>query len=201
MAGSSFTTALVEATLKVTISAEELEAFGVSDDDKDLAHVMDQWALAEGPFLYNRWQSLYFHLLRDHGFVDPDAPEDEPPRERQTRLKASYSAKLEEIHGPEWKRLVAEAAKARRQESARSAPPELPLPGQASAEVSSALVPVQAAVRRETREHSSLQQSRPSTPLAQADEEEEEREVLTPPPQRIEISTPSEPRYPRQDAL
>ena len=51
MAGSSFTTALVEATLKVTISAEELEAFGVSDDDKDLAHVMDQWALAEGAFL------------------------------------------------------------------------------------------------------------------------------------------------------
>ena len=63
MAGSSFTAALVEATLKVTLTADELESFGVTDDDKDLAHVMEQWALAEGPFLYNRWQSLYFHLF------------------------------------------------------------------------------------------------------------------------------------------
>ena len=80
--------------------------------DGSVREAMELWSSLFGPAIYNKWQSTYFHLLRE-GFQDIHAPQGESSQERQVRMKATYEDVHLSIHGPGHIALAVRAAHAR----------------------------------------------------------------------------------------
>jgi hypothetical protein len=81
---------------KVTINAEHL-----NDGDGTLQRALELWSCRNGPVPYNYWQSVYFGLLRDHGYNDEYyAQRPAPgPVERQARVRSLWQEIQKEQHG------------------------------------------------------------------------------------------------------
>ena len=68
---------------KVKINSEVLEDY----TGNDLRVAISMWSARMGPATYNQWQSAYFALIRDFGYIDAAAAEDESPAARQRRIR------------------------------------------------------------------------------------------------------------------
>ena len=74
-------------TGKIQINLEHLR-----DGDGALGRDMELWSCRNGPAPYNKWQSVYFALLREHGYEDEYWTQrrelsKDVPRERQERVR------------------------------------------------------------------------------------------------------------------
>ena len=70
---------------RVTVAAEDI----VGSDDT-LKGALSVWILNHGVVDYNKFQSVYFSLKRDHHYEDPDEVQGENQSERQRRMMALY---------------------------------------------------------------------------------------------------------------
>ena len=50
---------------------------------------------------YNVWQSVYFALIRDHGWSDEEAVVGESQSNRQRRIREMYNGIQQSLHGPD----------------------------------------------------------------------------------------------------
>ena len=82
---------------RVTVTAED-----IAESDDTLRGALSTWILKRGPVDYNKFQSAYFSLMRDHLFVDPDFAAGETQVVRQQRLMAMYRRIHEETWGQDW---------------------------------------------------------------------------------------------------
>ena len=82
---------------RVTVTAED-----IAESDDTLRGALSTWILKRGPVDYNKFQSAYFSVMRDHLFVDPDFAAGETQVVRQQRLMAMYRRIHEETWGQDW---------------------------------------------------------------------------------------------------
>ena len=68
----------------------------ISGSDGTLQMALRLWSVRNEPVQYNRWQSVFFALIRDHGCRDEGAPPGETPSQRQTRIRRMYQEIQEE---------------------------------------------------------------------------------------------------------
>ena len=78
----------------------EIEASDIEGHDGTLETALVAWTDRYGPVVYNKWQSAYFLLLRDWGFVDEKAPAGEDPTARQKRMLVYYDQMQTDMFGP-----------------------------------------------------------------------------------------------------
>ena len=64
-----------------------------------LKTTLDLWLAQNGPVKYNSFMSVYFGLIREHGYSDEMAPPEEGPSAKQTRLKALYNEMQSNLYG------------------------------------------------------------------------------------------------------
>ncbi len=55
----------------------EIDPDDLQNGDGTLRLAMKLWCAKHGPVQYNAWQLVFFALMRDHGYVDLEAPEGE----------------------------------------------------------------------------------------------------------------------------
>ena len=67
--------------------------------DGSLKTALDMWLAQNGPVKYNSFMSVYFGLIREHGYVDEMAPSEESASARQTRLKDLYNEMQSNLYG------------------------------------------------------------------------------------------------------
>jgi hypothetical protein len=80
---------------KVTIKAEHL-----LKGDGTLYRALELWSCRNGPVPQNQWQSLYWGLIRDHGYHDEFfAGRDAGPVVRQARIRNLWQEIQQEQHG------------------------------------------------------------------------------------------------------
>ena len=82
---------------RVTVTAEDI----VGSDDT-LKGALSVWILKHGVVDYNKFQSVYFSLKRDHHYEDPDEVQGENQSERQRRMMALYRQVNAEAWGQDW---------------------------------------------------------------------------------------------------
>ena len=71
--------------------------------DGSLRTALWLWSSRNEPILLNKWQSLYFGLIRDHGYSDEEAAAGESAADRQVRMKRLYTEIQSEVHGQDHK--------------------------------------------------------------------------------------------------
>ena len=84
---------------RVQVNPEHLR-----DGNGTLHRAMELWSCRNGAVAYNQWQSVYFTLLREHGYVDEywaerGAAAGDHPSERQTRIRALWNVIQTELYG------------------------------------------------------------------------------------------------------
>ena len=62
---------------------------------------LEMWSRANGPVTYNKWQSVYFALLREHGLQDDEVQENESMGDKQKRIRDLYRVIQGAVHGPD----------------------------------------------------------------------------------------------------
>ena len=77
----------------------EVEASDIEGHDGTLETALVAWTGNRGPVVYNKWQSAYFRLLREWGFVDEKAPQGEDPTARQKRMLVYYDEMQTDMFG------------------------------------------------------------------------------------------------------
>ena len=81
---------------KVKITQED-----VRGHDGTLSSAATMWMCRNGPIVYNKFQSLYYGLLR-MGFEDQDKVLGETTKEAQSRLKMMWDELSTEVHGSDY---------------------------------------------------------------------------------------------------
>ena len=82
---------------RVTVTAEDIAGSGDT-----MQGALSMWIVKYGPIDYNKFQSVYFSLKREHHFVDPDVEEGDTQQTRQQRMMALYRQLHAEVWGPDW---------------------------------------------------------------------------------------------------
>ena len=82
---------------KVTINPEHLQG-----GNGTLHRALELWSCRNGPVQYNTWQSVFFGLIRDHGYKDEGAVDGETSSQRQKRIRTEYNEIHLSIHGPDY---------------------------------------------------------------------------------------------------
>ena len=59
---------------RIVINPEDLR-----DGNGTLRRALELWNSRRGPVQYNSWQSVYFSLIREHGYADESAIQGETP--------------------------------------------------------------------------------------------------------------------------
>ena len=96
---------------RVIINPEDLR-----DGDGTLRRALELWSCRNGPVQYNKWQSVYFALIRDYGYADEETSMGEDPVLLQTRIRRMYREIQESIHGPDYRAEALLSARAQRVE-------------------------------------------------------------------------------------
>ena len=81
---------------RVVVNPEDLRG-----GDGTIRRALELWSCRNGPIRYNEWQSLFFGLIREHGFEDDEAPSGESKAARGLRIRVMYNEIQEEFHGPD----------------------------------------------------------------------------------------------------
>ena len=81
---------------RVVVEASHLEG-----GDGTVLTGLRLWSASNTAVTYNRWQSLFFALIRDFKLTDTEAQPGESQEERQTRVRSSWNFIQGEIHGPD----------------------------------------------------------------------------------------------------
>ena len=82
---------------RVTVTAED-----IAGSDDTLKGALSVWILKHGVVDYNKFQSVYFSLKRDHHYEDPDEVQGENQSDRQRRMMALYQQVNAEAWGSDW---------------------------------------------------------------------------------------------------
>jgi len=91
---------------KVVINPEH-----VRDSDGTVRNVLTLWSCrADCAVQYNAFQAAYFALIRELGFSDEGAVEEENAAARQTRIRAMYQEIQTELWGPDFRAQAALAS-------------------------------------------------------------------------------------------
>ena len=85
----------------VTIDITHLQ-----EGDGSLRMALELWSIRNGPAPYNVWQSVYYELLREHGYEDEYWAQrrqlaKDLPNERQARIRNLWNEIQAELHGPD----------------------------------------------------------------------------------------------------
>ena len=85
----------------VTIDITQLR-----EGDGSLKMALELWSIRNGPAPYNVWQSVYYELLREHGYEDEYWVQrrqlaKDLPKERQARIRNLWNEIQAELHGPD----------------------------------------------------------------------------------------------------
>ena len=70
---------------RVNINPEDLRG-----GNGTMRRALELWSCRHGPVQYNQWQSVYFALIREHGYVDEEAAVGELPSTRQGRIRGMF---------------------------------------------------------------------------------------------------------------
>ena len=81
---------------KVSVTQED-----VRGHDGTLSSAATMWMCRNGPVVYNKFQSLYYGLLR-MGFEDQDKVLGETDKELQGRLKVMWDELSKDVHGSDY---------------------------------------------------------------------------------------------------
>ena len=101
--------AMMASSGRVQVDPEHLRG-----GDRTLRRAMELWSCRNGAVPYNKWQSVYFALIR-RGYEDrtapfwPDTAVGETQQEKQKRIREMYVAVQTDLHGPDYLALAVKA--------------------------------------------------------------------------------------------